>query len=45
MKKNIIDVKELDAQQMNAIQGGIGRNNKNDGPQEIVDIDEQQTPL
>jgi hypothetical protein len=42
MKKNIIDVKELDAQQMNAIQGGIGRINKNDGPEVIPD---EPTPL
>jgi bacteriocin-like protein len=41
MKKNIIDVKELDKQQMNAIQGGIGRINKKDNP----DIDDYDTPL
>jgi hypothetical protein len=44
MKKNIIDVKELDAQQMNAIQGGKGRINKKDGPGDII-IEEPEVPL
>ena len=44
MKKNNLDeIKVLDAQQMNAIQGGKAPK-KNGSPQDLIDIDNPETP-
>ena len=43
--KNLNDIKELDKKELNAIQGGKGRiAGKKGAPEDLVDLDNQETP-